>query len=94
VQAAKLQEEAPAPPKAPTQAIVQGLVLLIGGLCVLSYGFLHLLGHVVSKDGAVRPVFGLLWAYFTGASAAPCHNQQVTSSASYSRAGASQSWVR
>lgn len=36
-----------------------GLVLLTGGLCVLTFGFLHLLGHVVSKDGAVRPVIGM-----------------------------------
>ena len=59
LQAAPHAEEAAKPAKAPRQAIVLGLVLLTGGLCVLTFGFLHLLGHVVSKDGAVRPVIGM-----------------------------------
>lgn len=36
------------------QAIFLALVLLFGGISTLSYGFLHLAGHVITKDGAVR----------------------------------------
>lgn len=48
------QRDEPLPqPKAPKQAIFLALVLLVGGLCTLAYGFLHLAGHVIAKDGAV-----------------------------------------
>ena len=39
-------------PQPPKQAIVLGLVLLLGGIICLVYGGLHLAGHVISKDGA------------------------------------------
>lgn len=51
-QSAWQRDEPLPPPKAPKQAIFLALVLLVGGLCTLAYGFLHLAGHVITKDGA------------------------------------------
>lgn len=44
------------PEVAPKKAIALALFLLACGVVFLTYGALHLAGHVVSTDGAVRSV--------------------------------------